>query len=522
MKHDARVWLRDRRPALYIRESTKRQGAHDRFGPEIQRQAQREAVERFGMREPARTYTDLVSGTNALKRSDFRQMVVDARAKSFDVLLVYDVSRFARNELDAWRYLEELAAARVPVYFCDEDILTIHDEDWKDQIGSVINTAAQYSRKLSRTIRRSFARKWAAGAQAGRPPFGYRRVDKMFIEPDENAPTRALCFTLYATGDYTFDTLVDELNGRGLRIFGRPFTRSALREMFINPIVIGTLARNPRGRREGITELRELAIAPIIERETWDRVQRILEERGKHRRSVRSDRYVFSGAARCRECGSRFWGHNAGSGQYRYRRLEHRPAETAYATSGNAFRCAGVHHESRIIAAFGEFLARWNLRADTKTRIAYYLERRVDDSGPTRRRQLEAELVRLTDLYRWEHIAKEAYLAERGELLRKLAAIPATPRLPSDAALTLIEKLGDVWAKATDTERRRIVDEWFEEVRLGRDRSIEVLVRAPYRELVFSAYGQGQGFEASSPRPYAITLAGYDEWAAFWADEATA
>jgi hypothetical protein len=40
--------------------------------------------------------------------------------------------------------------------------------------------------------------------------------------------------------------------------------------------------------------------------------------------------------------------------------------------------------------------------------------------------------------------------------------------------------------------RRRFVDEWFEEVRLGRDGSIEVLVRRPYRELVFAAYGQGR------------------------------
>lgn len=519
MKQDARAWLRDRRPALYVRESTKRQGAHDRFGPEIQRQAQREAVERFAMREPERTYTDLVSGTNTLKRSDFRQMVVDARAKAFDVLLVYDVSRFARNEVDAWRYLDELQQAHVPVYFCDEDILTIHDEDWKDQIGAVINTAAQYSRKLSRTIRRSLARKWAAGAQSGRPPFGYRRVDKMFIEPNEDAPIRALCFTLYATEDFTFDTLAAELNGRGHRIFGRPFTRSALRDMFTNPIVIGTLSRHPRGRG-GLPEVRELAIAPIVDRATWDHVQWILYERGKHRRSVRSDRYVFSGAARCRDCGSRFWGHNAGSGAYRYRRLEHRPASTEDATSTS--RCAGVHHESRIIAAFEAFIGSWKLRADTKAKIARYLERGSPDSGSLRRKQLEREISRLGDLYRWEHITEAAYLAERSELERKLAAISAVPQLPPDAALAIVNDLGALWRKATDAERRRIVDEWFEEVRLGRDRSIEVVVRGPYRTLVFAAYGQGARIEGGLTRPYAITLAGYDEWLTFWADEATA
>lgn len=120
-------------------------------------------------------------------------MVGDARAKAFDVLLVYDVSRFARNELDAWRYLEELAAAGVPVYFCDEDLLTVHDEDWKDRIGDVVNAAAQYSRKLSRNIGRSLARKWASGAQGGRPA-----TDASTGRPSSRTsthPTRALCFT---------------------------------------------------------------------------------------------------------------------------------------------------------------------------------------------------------------------------------------------------------------------------------------------------------------------------------------
>lgn len=481
MKADARAWLEGKRTASYVRESTKRQGKDDRFGPELQRHAQREAVERFAMREPARTYTDLVSGTNVLRRSDFRQMVADARARCFDVLLVYDVSRFARNELDAWRYLEELQQARVPVYFCDEDILTIIDEDWKDRIGDVINAAAQYSRKLSRNIKRSLARKWASGAQGGRAPFGYRRVDKAFLEPDDRAPIRALCFTLYASGAFTFETLAAELNRRGLQIFGGPFTRSALREMFTNPIVIGTLRRHPR-QRGGEQESRENAVAPIVSRDTYDAVQRILEERGKWRRSKRSHRYVFSAAARCKDCGGRFWGHFSGSGKYRYRRLEHRPGG-----------CGGVHHETRLVAAFAAFMACWKLPNDAKARIARYVSSYgVEESSLDRRKQLEGELARLADLYRWDHVDRATYLKERSELENKLAALPSAPTAPPDDAFALIDNIGEVWSANDDAWRRRFVDEWFEEVRLGRDRSIELLVRRPYRELVFAAYGQGR------------------------------
>lgn len=194
MKAAARAWLEASGPRRTSARARSARARTTALGPNCG--VTREAVERFAMKEPARTYTDLVSGTNVLRRSDFRQMVADARARCFDVLLVYDVSRFARNELDAWRYLEELQQTRVPVYFCDEDILTIIDEGWKDRIGDVINAAAQYSRKLSRNIKRSLARKWASGAQGGRAPFGYRRVDKAFLVPDDRAPIRALCFTL--------------------------------------------------------------------------------------------------------------------------------------------------------------------------------------------------------------------------------------------------------------------------------------------------------------------------------------
>lgn len=250
--------------------------------------------------------------------------------------------------------------------------------------------------------------------------------------------------------------------------------------MFSNPIVIGTLRRHPRGRG-GELEERAGALASIVDRSTWARVQRMVEERGKYRRSKRSDRYVFSSAARCRDCDSRFWGHNAGSGQYRYRRLEHRPGG-----------CGGVHHEKLIIEAFGAFFASWRLRATAKARIARYLARNVEDGATARRPQLEGELTRLADLYRWGHIDSAVCLAQRQDVERILAAIPAVARPPSDNAIALVSQLGEVWKKATDAERRRIVDEWFEEVRLGRDRTIEVIVRAPYRELVFDAYGQGQ------------------------------
>jgi site-specific DNA recombinase len=85
----------------YIRESTERQA--DKWGPAEQRRAQERFADEWGLRFDGHYYTDLISGRSTLKRSDFKRMIADADASEFRVLLVYDTSRFARNELDAYR-----------------------------------------------------------------------------------------------------------------------------------------------------------------------------------------------------------------------------------------------------------------------------------------------------------------------------------------------------------------------------------------------------------------------------------
>src|SRR4051794_29611259 len=87
--------LAERRWAGYVRESTR--GQADRYGPDIQRAEQRRFADRYGLVATGREYLDLVSGKDTIRRSDFLQMLADAEVGAFDVLLVYDTSRFARN-----------------------------------------------------------------------------------------------------------------------------------------------------------------------------------------------------------------------------------------------------------------------------------------------------------------------------------------------------------------------------------------------------------------------------------------
>ena len=112
--------LAGRRWAGYVRDSTRAQA--DRYGPDLQRAEQGRFAERYGLSATDLEYLDLVSGKDTLRRSDFARMVRDAEAGAFDVLLVYDTSRFARNIEDAYTYRRRLAAAGVTIVFCADNL----------------------------------------------------------------------------------------------------------------------------------------------------------------------------------------------------------------------------------------------------------------------------------------------------------------------------------------------------------------------------------------------------------------
>jgi DNA invertase Pin-like site-specific DNA recombinase len=521
---NGRKWLEGKRGRGYLRVSSK--GQADKYGPAAQRRDEVEAATAHGVGELEHFYEDHITGTNAYKRQDFQRMVADARTKRFDVLVVGRVDRFARNERDAWNYLHELAETGVAVYFCEEDVLVPHDQDWQDEIGTEINGAAAYVRKLRRNVTKGLRSKWAAGGHVGGVPFGYRRTaDKLRLEPNDEISVRKLAFELYATGKYSMASLAEELNRRGHKIEGRPFRIRAIESILRNPIVVGKV-RWHIGR---LDEAERMDLCdPVIATSLWDRVQQLLETRGT-RRSRRSRRhYVFSGVARCASCGERLWGDYAssgakpnGEGRWHYRRLVHSPRGCR----------RGTWSEAKLERLIGTWLDGWRLPADAKVKIVKYLSGHAADDGDraARRRQLDGELARVTNLYRWEHIGEAEYLAERRRIQRALDAVPQPITTgPSEEALRLVGQVGEIWRRNEEDWRRRFIDEWFEEIRISpRAEQLELVVRAPYRELVYASVSvpfaliKRSRRDANPPTP-AVTVRGLEQWTSYWTTEASA
>jgi DNA invertase Pin-like site-specific DNA recombinase len=282
-------------------------------------------------------YLDLVSGKDTLQRSDFARMVRDAEAGAFDVLLVYDTSRFARNIEDAYTYRRRLAVVGVTIVFCADNLIAGNVDTYELEGLKTVADAA-YIRRLSRNVGRGYEQKWRLFSDpGGHAPLGFARVgDRQLLEPVEGPELELVrrAFDLYAKGTWSDTTLADELG----------LTEAGLAEILVNPLYAGRAIRHKGCPDE---EERPARFVAPIEPALFDRVQAIRAERCTRHPGMTILRrsYPLVRLMRCIHCDSTFHG-DAGNG---YRRIRHarRPA------CGPSATYRAERYEDQIAKLFG-------------------------------------------------------------------------------------------------------------------------------------------------------------------------
>jgi DNA invertase Pin-like site-specific DNA recombinase len=465
------------RVRAYIRESTVAQG--EKFGPDAQRAAILDACRDLNLGEPAHWYTDLITGTGKLVRDALLTARSDARSAEYDALVCYDTSRWARNEREAFDFEHEMKLAGVRIYYAAERIWA--DDEAKALHKGVLHVInAEYSRALARRIRDGYAAKKAKGEHVGSIPWGYRRVDAARLEPTDRVASRILIWTLYATRDYTYATLAEELNRRGHHIDyrgpGRPFTKFTITEILRSRV--------------------DLDLGGL-DQAIYDRAREVRARHTKHEHvGQRRHQYVFAGVARCGDCGETYWGRmQAKTGLASKRQLVHAPRGCA----------RGARSEEMLERVIGGWLATWSLQGDVRVRIARFL-RRSDATAvqDAERARAERELERLRQLFRWGDISEAEYRADSARVHDRVVALgPRTiTRPPSDEALKLASRIGLAWSAASLPARRTFIREWISELRIRRDGIIDIVPREAVAAIVYAAQGYGTvgdaGFEPAT------------------------
>ena len=273
-----------------------------------------------------KTYSDDgISGGTVAKRPDFLQMIEDittGRLPDIKALLIWDSFRFSRNMVEFLTYKQMIRQHGISVIAVSEPM--VQDEDAQLYIDAINGASGElYLRKLSKDSKRGIRAKVVDRKEhLGFAPFGYRmdRNTRQLVIIDDEAEWVHYIFQQVIDG-VPYLQIAKQLNESGCKTRkGYNWTNTQVCYTLRNRTYCGQLEVNLDGQH-GIYDGKH---PPIVEKETFDKVQTIMEERAAKRKPYEhsTNEYVhwLSGLLRCPYCGGSFSyqkGYNGRGNRYR-------------------------------------------------------------------------------------------------------------------------------------------------------------------------------------------------------------
>lgn len=254
--------------------------------------------------ELVETYTDEgISGTSTKNRVGFNQMIADAEAGKFDLIVTRSVSRFARNLLDCvktYRHLAELSHP-VYVYFVSNNIIT-NGEQSEMILNFMAMLAEEESHVKSDVMNSSIEVRFGNGKFLVAACLGFDRVRETpwsrpyLVINKEEARTIREMYGLLLSG-HTTQTIARILTEEGrLTKKGRPiWTANTVTAVLKNEKNYGALYarktytpnyrdhKSKKNRGERLRYKKENHHEGIISKEIFTFAMKILETRAKRR-----------------------------------------------------------------------------------------------------------------------------------------------------------------------------------------------------------------------------------------------
>ena len=128
-----------------------------------------------------------------------------------------------------------------------------------------------------------------------------------------------------------------------------------------------------------------------------------------------------------------------------------------------------------------------NLPSDWKEKVMARLTgERSRDEAESRRSRLISQLERTKKLFQFGDLTEQEYRSEKAQLERTIAEIG--PKDPGEKDLSeaarLLENFGEIWTKATDTERLRLLQASLNRAYVKGGRIVAIEPRAPVYSLL--------------------------------------
>ena len=257
-----------------------------------------------------RLYADEgISGTKIKNRKEFLHMMEDAKRGLFQLVVVKDISRFARNTVDLLQNIRTLKALGIETQFLTANMTSMGNSEFVLTIFGAL--AQEESANTSKRVK--FGKK--INAEKGKVPnlvFGYDKTNGDLFNlaiNEREADTVRTIFELYREEGYGAAKIAIRLNERGIKTKrGCAWTANAVVRILTNELYTGKIINGKQEVSDFLTGQRkdkdssewlivERPDLRIIEPEAFYDVQEILKTRGrtfKLDKERHSNKFLFS------------------------------------------------------------------------------------------------------------------------------------------------------------------------------------------------------------------------------------
>lgn len=482
-------------PAIsYLRVSTKDQATRNGLEEGLSIPAQREAAQRKADQLGAVIVKEFIEPGESAKtaqRRALQDMLDYVTENPVQYCIINKVDRLARNRLDDAIIHATLRDANISLVSVPENI----DETPSGMLmhGILASMAEFYSLNLAQEVLKGMTQKASMGGTPAKAPLGYlnvrttdakgHEIRDVTVDP-ERADLITFAFTAYATGDWTLSSLAAELEARGLTTRptpsfpSKPVTTKALHKILTNPYYQGSVTFR------GVTY--DGAHDPLVDTETWLRVQTELAAKNQRGEKPRTHDHYLKGTLYC-SCGAKMMIEcpTGKSGiTYEYftcsgRRKKNGCTRSAILTD---------RIEDRIDSTYGAN----GLTPDEADRVREVLgavfdqlEATTDDERAlltAQKEKLDAERLKLVQAHYADAIPLDLLKSEQERIrtthdaiehrLENLATSYEDAREGLDQLADILTDLGDVYTRCEPAERRILNRALFDKIILDDEQAI--------------------------------------------------
>lgn len=296
---------------LYARVSTDKQAQKDLSIP-AQIDAMREYAKRNGWKV-IDNFVDEGESAKTANRPELKRLIQYSKEnKEVDIILVHKIDRLARNLIDYATIKAILKQKGIRLVSVSEPF---DDNPIGHLLENIIASISEwYSANLGEEIKKSNLAKLKKGEWPTKPPIGYKSVKRengrvKHVPDVKTSPLVRQCFEHFSTGNYSLRTLSELMADRGLKTrYGKIYSPEAMKNLLTKRFYIGRLEWKGE-EYKGVHK-------PIIKKELFYRVQKILKNRSVDTGEKGKLKFLLRGIAYCKVCGLKLTGENHSRGSY--------------------------------------------------------------------------------------------------------------------------------------------------------------------------------------------------------------